>query len=333
MTHPPAPTTRSPASSSWTWQGRTIRYRCLAGPEPAGLQRVVMIHGFGACLGHWRHNQPVIASRFSVCAIDLLGFGASDKPRSRLADEAEQPGAVRYCFDLWAEQVADFVQQVALQNAPAARVHLVGNSIGGVVALRAAQLLVARGVQLAQVILIDCAQRTLDEKRVAELPQLERWSRPLVKQLVRQRWLVAPLFRTLARPAFIRKVLERAYPSGANIDEELVELLHLPSTEAGAPESFRGFINLFDDHLAPELLAELTVPVRLLWGAEDPWEAPAEAERWARSFPCVQELKVLPGLGHCPHDEAPEQVNPLLLDWLQAEAGAAAEVQRAWEIT
>lgn len=333
MTHPLASTAPSPASSSWTWQGHTIRYRCLAGPEPAGLQRVVLIHGFGASLGHWRHNLRVIASRFSVCAIDLLGFGASDKPRSRLADEAEQPGAVHYCFDLWAEQVADFVQQVALQHAPSARVHLVGNSIGGVVALRAAQLLVARGVPLAQVILIDCAQRTLDEKRVAELPLLERWSRPLVKQLVRQRWLVAPLFRALARPAFIRQVLERAYPSGANIDDALVELLHRPSTDAGAPESFRGFVNLFDDHLAPELLAELTVPVRMLWGAEDPWEAPAEAECWARLFPCVQELKVLPGLGHCPHDEAPERVNPILLDWLQAEAGATAEDQRAWEIT
>jgi pimeloyl-ACP methyl ester carboxylesterase len=54
----------------------------------------------------------------------------------------------------------------------------------------------------------------------------------------------------------------------------------------------------------------------MLWGEADPWEDPAEARRWADSFACIQELKVLPGLGHCPHDEAPEQVNPILLNWI-----------------
>jgi pimeloyl-ACP methyl ester carboxylesterase len=47
----------------------------------------------------------------------------------------------------------------------------------------------------------------------------------------------------------------------------------------------------------------------------------AEARRW-QSFACVRELQVLPGLGHCPHDEAPEQVNPFLLAALAQEAGA-----------
>lgn len=97
----------------------------------------------------------------------------------------------------------------------------------------------------------------------------------MIKQLVKQRWVIAPLFRLLARPAFIRSVLLRAYPSGANIDQELISLLHLPSCAPGATESFRGFINLFNDHLAPELLEVLNVPVRLLWGAADPWEDPS----------------------------------------------------------
>jgi pimeloyl-ACP methyl ester carboxylesterase len=41
-----------------------------------------------------------------------------------------------------------------------------------------------------------------------------------------------------------------------------------------------------------------------------------EAQRWRNAFGCVQELTVLPGLGHCPHDEAPELVNPILQRWL-----------------
>jgi pimeloyl-ACP methyl ester carboxylesterase len=118
----------------------------------------------------------------------------------------------------------------------------------------------------------------------------------------------------------IRRVLQQAYPSGANIDDELVELLYRPSTEAGAVESFRGFVNLFNDALAPQLLEQLSeaarVPVRLIWGAADPWEDPAEARHWAERFRCIQALEVLPGVGHCPHDEAPELVNPILRRWI-----------------
>jgi len=174
------------------------------------------------------------------------------------------------------------------------------------------------------VVLIDCAQRALDGKRLAELPPLQRWSRPLLMATVRQRWLIRGLFQLLARPAVVRQVLAQAYPSGANVDGELVDLLFQPSRDPGAPESFRGFVNLFNDRLAPQLLAGLDLPVRMLWGEADPWEPVAEARRWAATYSCVRELRVLPGLGHCPHDEAPELVNPILVAWL-SELGTGPE--------
>ena len=80
---------------------------------------------------------------------------------------------------------------------------------------------------------------------------------------------------------------------------ELVELLHRPSTDPGALESFRGFVNLFRDHLAPDLLSELRLPVRLLWGGLDPWEAPAEARRWAATG-AGHRARVLPGCAVIP---------------------------------
>ena len=306
---------------SWNWRGFAVAYCHAAGPA-AKAPQVLLVHGFGANRNHWRHTLPALNAVAGVWAIDLLGFGASSKPPSQLAREEPQPGAVRYGFDLWAEQLISFITEVIAAEAPGSPLHLIGNSIGAVVCLNAARLLRERGAAPAALVLIDCAQRTLDDKRADRLSPLERTSKPLIKALVHRRWLLALLFGNLARPPVIRRVLAQAYPSGCHVDDELVELLYRPSTEPGALESFRGFVNLFDDHLAPELLECLSsstdpIPVRMLWGEADPWEDPDEARQWAQRYTCIRELVVLPGLGHCPHDEAPEQVNPILLRWLQ----------------
>ena len=306
----------------WTWRGFSISYshiHALANGSPTG-RAVLCIHGFGASKGHWRHNVAALAQSASVYAIDLLGFGHSSKPISCLSGEADIPGGVRYGFDLWAEQIRDFCIEVIGIDATC-ELQLIGNSIGGVVALNATRLLEASGHAPKQVILIDCAQRELDLKRLSEQPWAAQISRPLLMAVVRQRWLIRSLFQILARRPFVRSVLKQAYPTGQNVDDALVDLLVGPSREPGATESFRGFVNLFDDWLAPQLLEQIQAPVRLLWGEADPWEPVPEARRWAHAYPCIQELKVLPRLGHCPHDEGPEQVNPILLAWLKLAWG------------
>ena len=295
---------------TWPWQGQTVSYArsAHAAPAQAGERPVLLIHGFGACKEHWRHNLPPLSDQRTVFALDLVGFGASSKPASRLEGEPDDGLALRYGIDLWADQVAAFVREVI--GTP---VQLVGNSIGGVVALAAAARL---GDDVGQVILIDCAQRSLDDRRLSEQPPLSRIGRPLLKRLVRQRWLTGRLFRWVANPGVIRRVLGTAYPTGHGVDDQLVQLLLTPARSPGAEESFRGFINLFGYRLAPDMLAELTVPVRLLWGEADPLEPVAEARRWAGAFAAVRELRILPGLGHCPHYENPSLVNPVLEEWL-----------------
>jgi pimeloyl-ACP methyl ester carboxylesterase len=187
---------------------------------------------------------------------------------------------------------------------------LVGNSIGGVVALRAAQLLGPD--QCKRVVLIDCAQRLMDDKQLATQPAWMGWIRPLLKTMVSQRWLSTALFRNAARPGVIRSVLKQAYPSGENIDDELIELLYQPTKRNGAAEAFRGFINLFDDHLAPQLMENLEIPVDLIWGEKDPWEPLKEAENWSSTIPCIQSINIILKVGHCAHDEAPNEVNKVL---------------------
>jgi pimeloyl-ACP methyl ester carboxylesterase len=289
----------------WTWKSHQIGWTLIG--DRTAPTAVLLIHGFGANTNHWRFNQPVLAEQVPTYAIDLLGFGRSDQPQARLNDEPANEQTVQYCFDLWAQQVADFCHEVI--DRP---VVLVGNSIGGVVALRAAQLLGEE--RCKEVVLIDCAQRLMDDKQLATQPAWMAWIRPLLKTLVRQRWLSTALFRNAARPALIRNVLKQAYPSGRNVDDHLVSLLLTPSQRPGAPEAFRGFINLFNDHLAPDLLENLDQPVHLIWGERDPWEPVAEARDWAKRFTCIKSLETLPGVGHCPQDESPESVNKKLLE-------------------
>jgi pimeloyl-ACP methyl ester carboxylesterase len=289
----------------WHWRGEPVSY--LACNPNACDQAVVLVHGFGACKEHWRHTVAALAEHYSVYALDLMGFGASGKPRSLLRSDPATETGCRYGIDLWAEQVVAFIE--AHVKEP---VSLVGNSIGAVVALRAGELLEQLHRPANTVVLIDCAQRALDDKRLAEQPALRRLGRPLLKRVVRQRWLTTFLFQQLSKPGVIRRVLETAYPTKANVDDALVQLLFQPTQAPGAAEAFRGFINLFDDLIAPEILARLETPVHMIWGEKDPWEPLEEAQRW-QHFACVQSLETLPGLGHCPHDEAPQQVNPLLL--------------------
>ena len=153
----------------------------------------------------------------------------------------------------------------------------------------------------------------MDDKQLATQPAWMAWIRPLLKTMVRQCWLSTALFRNAARPGVIRSVLKQAYPSGRNIDDELIDLLYQPTKRKGAAEAFRGFINLFDDHLAPQLIEELRVPIDLIWGEKDPWEPIETAHTWHMRYACIQSISIINGSGHCPHDETPQEVNEIIL--------------------
>ena len=292
----------------WNWKNYQIAWQVEN--ETANTEiAIVLIHGFGACKDHWRFNQKNISSIAQCYAIDLIGFGESSQPNSQLLYEKLNSKNFNYCFDNWSQQVFDFCNEIVKKP-----VLLIGNSIGGIIALNTSKKLLKKCLGI---ILIDCAQRTMDDKRLAEQSLLMRFLRPVIKTLVRQRFLSSNLFKNAANRTFISKVLKVAYPSGNNINEELIDMLFQPTQGSGAPEAFRGFINLFDDYLAPDLLKNLKNPVYLIWGEKDPWEPVEEAQQWFETFECIKSLNVIPNAGHCPHDEMPNKVNPILKKIIQ----------------
>ncbi|KAG0463218.1 hypothetical protein HPP92_021694 [Vanilla planifolia] len=72
----------------WRWNGYSVNFFCKGSGPP-----LLLVHGFGASIAHWRRNIGVLSESYTVCAIDLLGFGSSDKPLE-----------FSYSIELWSQK-------------------------------------------------------------------------------------------------------------------------------------------------------------------------------------------------------------------------------------
>lgn len=280
---------------TWMWQGFTICYQTQGTTGSA----VVLIHGFGASWGHFRKNIPVLAENCRVYAIDLIGFGGSAKPK---------PGEeIAYTFETWGQQIADFCREVVGEP-----VFLVGNSIGCIAAMQAAvdNPEIALGVAL-----LNCSLRLLHERKQAQLPYYRRMGAPLLQRILSIKSLGEFFFNQIAKPKTVRSILLKAYPTGEAVTDELIDILMTPASDPGAAAVFLAFTAYSQGPLAEDLLPKLPCPAIILWGTADPWE-PVDNGRQLAEFPQVMKFIPLEGIGHCPQDEAPELVNPILLDWI-----------------
>lgn len=278
---------------TWTWRGFPISYQHQGNSGPA----VILIHGFGASVGHWRKNLPVLGQSCRCYAIDLIGFGASAKPT---------PGVeMEYTFATWAELVAAFCGEVVGEAA-----FLVSNSIGCIVAM---QVAVTYPHVVLGVVTINCSLRLLHERKRGELPWYKNIGASVMQGLLGNKWIGHFFFRRIAQPQVVRKILLQAYHRKEAVTDELVDMLLKPAAEEGAADVFLAFTRYSQGPLPEDLLPRLSCPTFILWGTEDPWE-PIELGRELGNYPTVEKFIPLEGLGHCPQDEAPEVVNPILLE-------------------
>ncbi|MBE9078361.1 alpha/beta fold hydrolase [Romeria aff. gracilis LEGE 07310] len=289
--------TQLPQTLEWTWKDLSICYQQAGTSGPP----VILIHGFGASSHHWRHNIPVLAEGSRVYAIDLLGYGQSAKPT---------PGQpLSYTFETWGQQIVDFIAEVVGEPT-----FLIANSIGCIVAMQAA---VMAPTQVRGMAILNCSLRLLHDRKRHTLPWYRSTSAPLIQRLLSYRPLGNFFFTRLAKPRTVSRILKQAYGRPKAVTDELVHLLLEPARDAGAVDVFLSFIRYSQGPLPEDLLPRLTCPTLILWGSADPWE-PIELGRSFADYSAVEDFIALPGVGHCPQDEAPEQVNPILVDWLNS---------------
>mmetsp|Transcript_4434 Transcript_4434/g.9943 ORF Transcript_4434/g.9943 Transcript_4434/m.9943 type:complete len:422 (+) Transcript_4434:304-1569(+) len=282
---------------------------------------LLLVHGFGASSYHFRHNIPVLARKYHVYAIDMLGFGWSDKP------------IMDYDATVWKDQVVDFVQEVILNrndDSKAKRsIAIAGNSLGGYTAMYASSdERIKENVKAC--ILLNAAGRFRDPEAIKEPSE----PNPIIKAISSaiQRFVIACSFVYTKQPLRIEQVLRQVYPiDDSNVDSELVESIQTPAQDDTAAEVFYRVITkngAGPQSYVDDILKELDCPVLLAWGESDPWIRSAAADK-IQSLHAEFHGENVAGengpkwikrasidAGHCPHDEAPDAVNGAILSFL-----------------
>ena len=278
------------------WRGWQTRYTYVRSPQKTNTP-IILLHGFGTSIGHWRNNLTVLGESHTVYALDMLGFGASEKP------------VINYCVELWVEQVYDFWRTFI--NTP---VVLVGNSTGSLVTLAIAQ---AYPEMVAGIAMLSLPDLSVREESVP------KFIRPIVSRLeslVASKLLLKTVFRAVNRPGIVKKWAAMAYSNPEAVTDELVDILLAPAQDRGSANAFAGILKaMVGAGFAPKVknvLPNLKVPILLIWGQQDRMVPHSFARQFADYNPQYAQLVSLENVGHCPHDECPDVVNQALLDWI-----------------
>ena len=252
---------------------------------PNGIP-VVLFHGTAAWSELWRRTIDVLAAAgFRVIALDLPPFGFSDRP----GNYTRQDQAMRV------NQVLD-----QLRSAPAI---IVGHSFGA----GAATEFVMRYPERARgLVLVDAALGLTAPP--SDPPSLLRpkWVREILVSL------------TITNPLATRTLLESLIEKKQRALPEYVEILQRPTKQRNSTADIAAWLYYFlgtDRNAASadrNTYARLKLPIAILWGDKDSVTPMTQAHDLQSLLPQAS-LTVLPGLGHIPQIEDPDQFNNALL--------------------
>jgi pimeloyl-ACP methyl ester carboxylesterase len=243
---------------------------------------VILIHGLASSVYTWAGVIGPLAQGFDVVALDLPGFGASSQPDD-------------LAFSDYLPTMIGFMDALGIEKAS-----LVGNSMGGAVALQTAARAPDR---LDKVVLLDSAGFSLKEGE-----------RPFPVKLLASRamgWMAErlPIRRLLTRATLRYLLHDRERLTDERIDEYVA-----PFLRSGAVASARSLLRSRIDEGFVADLGGIDAKALVLWGRFDPWLPESDADRFVSAMKHAR--KVVLAAGHMPQEERPAEVARLIGDFL-----------------
>ena len=284
-------------AQSFVWRDRNIFYK-VAGTENAAAP-LVFVHGIGAGASSfmWRRNFDVLALDVPVYALDLLGFGLSEKP-----------AGVHYSAELYIELIADFIREVA--GAPA---HVVASDLGAAYSVHVAD-------QHAELI------RSL--VLIAPSGADDRSSRPGMAGaafygLMQSPVLGTSFYHVVASERSIRDYARKElFYERARATNRLVTHYYAISHQPGAQHAIAAYLSGYLNTDPISAFARITQPTTLVWGKQDGNNPIEHAAELLRVNPRVG-LEIFDRCRMMPQEERPEKFNALVRDKLMARSAAA----------
>jgi pimeloyl-ACP methyl ester carboxylesterase len=294
-----------------------IRLHCAVDGEGP---LVILLHGFPDCWYSWRHQIPVLASRFRVVAPDLRGYNESDKPGPVSA----------YAMPELIADVEGLVHAFGERSAV-----IVGHDWGGGVAWSFAM---ERPEATRRLVILNAPHPAIFGEHLRSNPRQRALSwymfffqipwLPETLLGLGHAALVGRAFRdatlrketiTDADLAFLRDAASRpgALRGGLNYYRAA---FRSPQAQAGWPEWLRRFFSgdapVREVRTRLEDWPKITAPTLIVWGEEDVALCKELTLGMEPLFAAPFEVKRVPGSGHWVQIEEPDLVNGYLLDFL-----------------
>jgi pimeloyl-ACP methyl ester carboxylesterase len=255
-----------------------------------------LIHGYTASTYVWKTVAPMLADRhFHVIAVDLLGFGYSDKPA---------------WFDYTITSQARMIERL-MDRLGIGRATLVGSSYGGAV---------------ASTVALDYAERVEKLVLVGSVCNDEAKAHPLLKlaAIPGLGELITPFVADSKALLKLRMQGTIAPVNHHLITRERIEAVHRPLNAADGHHSLLQTARNWDACRVEADANLINQPTLIIWGEEDNVIAIHNGEKLQQEI-LNSRLVVLKNCGHVPHEEKPEQFVELVTEFCRDIKGKIEE--------
>ena len=254
---------------------------------PGKGEDVFLLHGFGSSTYTWDGVAPYLQKRgYHVWALDMKGFGWSDKPEG-----------AKYDPITLTEEVNRWMDVMSLDN-----VTFVGNSLGGAVAVVMA---IEHPEKIRRMVLIDAASYNQTDMpfivRMAGMP----FSRGFAK-LFFGRWA-------------IKWNMKKVFYHADRVTDEKIDAYYERMCTHGALDAQISVARSLDFGVFEKyarLIPDIKTKTLIIWGREDPWIPLKNGFRFRKEI-ADSVIVVIPECGHIPQEEYPEKTAGLITNFIQ----------------